>query len=319
MQNIQECARAYIGKMPPSIQGSGGSDAAFNVAQVLMRGFSLSEEEALSIMAIWNAGCSPPWSESELRHKLRSAAKSSQKLEGYLLNDKEHFIPLNHSRPSEGDSERKARQRQSWPSFSKPTRADIEVIASLRKLPVHAVDLCAKSGFIHMANVGGHRCFVIGEDRLAQARRLDGQPLPLHDGKTVKAKNLAGSEGAFIGQRWLGELPPILLVEGVIGLLEATAAALLADRTDWTILAATSASARFTRDPALLARIKGRHIRIIPDNDQAGMDGAREWFHSLRDAGATVKSIALPDGHKDLGSLVAAPHENQSTINALFK
>lgn len=314
-----ERAYAYVSKMPPSVQGSGGSDAAFNVALTLVKGFSLSEEEALPIMADWNQGCSPPWSESELRHKLRSAANSSQRPQGYLLKDTGHFVSATPARRHESDSERKAKQRSSWPSLTTPTSADIEAIASLRKLPVHAVDLCAKSGFIGMAHVTDHLCFIIGEDRFKQARRLDGQPLTLHEGKTVKAKNLAGSEGAFIGQRWLGQSPPILLVEGVIGLLEATAAILLADRADWTCLAATSAGARFARDPALLARLRGRRVRIIPDADKTGMEGAASWLQSLESAGAIVDAFTLPDGCKDLGSLVASPDENKELLNSLFQ
>ncbi len=60
--------------MPPSIQGSGGRDAAFNVAAALVVGFNLSDEDAYRIIEEWNAGCQPRWSERELRSKLPRSA-----------------------------------------------------------------------------------------------------------------------------------------------------------------------------------------------------------------------------------------------------
>ncbi|CAN5842971.1 hypothetical protein BH11VER1_BH11VER1_22960 [soil metagenome] len=324
MLTTQERARSYTCKMPPSISGSGGHPAAFKVAVALVKGFSLSQEDALPLMSDWNMLCTPPWSESDLRHKLRSAANSAQKQDGYLLKDtpRTNFAPRRVASVTntKTDSESKERKRLSWPTIMTPTKSDIEAIATLRNLPCNAVDLCATSGFIGMADIDKHPCFIIGEGIFAQARRMDGQPILLKNGERVKAKNLAGSEGAFISQRWLGETPRILLVEGVIALLEATAAILLSDRTDWTVLAATSAGSRFTRDPALLARLKGRHVRIIPDNDKAGQghNAAASWLSSLRDAGAIVDVFALPDGFKDLGSIVAAPETHHQLIISIF-
>ena len=49
------------------------------------------------------------------------------------------------------------------------------------------------------------------------------------DGTPIKASNLPGSQGAFIGQGWLGETTHVLLVEGAIGLIEGLAAMLLGD------------------------------------------------------------------------------------------
>ena len=183
-----------------------------------------------------------------------------------------------------------------------------------------AVDLAHRWGFVRGADIEGQRCFILHEGSFAQARRLNGEPFTLNDGRKIKAKNLLGSEGAFIGQRWLGHAEHILLVEGAVALLEALAALVLVNTAaSWGILAATSASSRFARDPALLARLRGRHVRIVPDADEAGLNAAASWLADLEAAGAMVDAMPLPDGIKDLGALVAAPETHLETLNTLFQ
>jgi len=86
-QTLADRARKYVEKMPPAISGSGGHDALFAVASVLIHGFDLPEDVVWQILAEYNARCVPPWSESELRHKLRSAGQLTRhsKPGGYLL------------------------------------------------------------------------------------------------------------------------------------------------------------------------------------------------------------------------------------------
>jgi hypothetical protein len=64
--------RAYIRRIK-SIQGSRGSDACFRVACIL-RDAGLSPAESLDYLLEWNQGCAdPPWSVTELEHKVRDA------------------------------------------------------------------------------------------------------------------------------------------------------------------------------------------------------------------------------------------------------
>jgi hypothetical protein len=64
--------RAYIRRIK-SIQGSRGSDACFRVACIL-RDAGLSPEESLAYLLEWNQSCAdPPWSVTELEHKVRDA------------------------------------------------------------------------------------------------------------------------------------------------------------------------------------------------------------------------------------------------------
>jgi len=319
MNTLLERAAAYLERMPPAIAGSGGHTATFNAVAALTRGYSMPEQDALPLLIAWNqTHCQPPWTESELRHKLRSAVSSTRPL-GYLLD--EAGARRNNTAPDfENEAEKKARLRRTWPEFMPLKPAGITAIAELRHMLPDAIDLAHRWGFLRGAEIEGHRCFIIHEGTFAQARRLDGQPFTRSDGTKIKAKNLPGSTGAFIGQQWLGDTQNVLLVEGAIGLLEALAAfALVNMKESWSILAATSASSRFARDPALLARLKGRSVRIIPDADETGMDAAASWLADLEAAGVRADAMELPDGFKDLGNIIAARECHLDTLNAIFQ
>ena len=81
-------AKAYLAKMPESIQGQNGSAALMRASTTLMVGFRLGEEDALELLrSTFNPRCAPPWSEKELLHKVRDAAKNGLGLApGYLLD-----------------------------------------------------------------------------------------------------------------------------------------------------------------------------------------------------------------------------------------
>jgi hypothetical protein len=322
-QNSKLLDRAwrYIEKRPPSIQGRGGSKALFNVACDLIKGFLLKYEDAWSLLVRWNAIYSQPlWCEPDLHDKLNGAAKSNRP-DGYLLNKQEMLRP--QVVPDfENERESKARLRQKWRQFQPLSHAEVQIIASLRCLPVSAVIAAARNGFLKRAKVDQHECFIISEEIFAQAMRFDDGLLPTKQGPKRK-KNLPGSQGAFIGKRWLGDSSvKVLLLEGAVGLLEALAALeIVAPANGWTIVAATSAGSRFNRDPELLKLLAGRFVRIIPDNDpnpEAAHDGAASWLTYLRAVGAQVEVRTLPPGIKDLGPLVADPSRHAETLNAVF-
>lgn len=73
---LVERARNYVAKMPAAVSGEGGHNATFHVACVLLQGFDLAMSDAASLLAEYNARCTPPWSERELEHKLRQADKA---------------------------------------------------------------------------------------------------------------------------------------------------------------------------------------------------------------------------------------------------
>ncbi|QIF03838.1 hypothetical protein [Roseimicrobium sp. ORNL1] len=317
---VKERARTYISRMEDSVQGEGGSAAMFKVAVVLMRGFSLSEAEGMELLAEWNeTHARPRWSPTEMRHKIADGAKADRP-EGYLLraNSHEQAPSYKPKTPPRVEPRRSARERTpTWPAFSPLTDDDRDRIAILRKVPAAAVEVVRRAGLLGKAHYEGHDCFIMGEGKFAQARRFDGGLLPVQGGRQQsKAKNLPGSEGAFIGRKWaVGSKCPVLLVEGVIGLVEAIAALMMArDALDWTCLAAVSASSRFARDPYLLHALAGRRVHIVPDAGTTGWESAGAWLNELEKAGAhvQVEPVPLPVACKDLGDVVSRVYQNAS-------
>lgn len=72
-----ERARAYLAKLDPAVSGQGGHNQTFTAACKLVE-FGLSEEEAWELLWAFNLKCAPPWSERDLRHKLRDAFKRAE-------------------------------------------------------------------------------------------------------------------------------------------------------------------------------------------------------------------------------------------------
>lgn len=72
-----ERARRYVAATPPAVQGQAGDAATFRLACRLVQRFGLSEDDAFLLLLAWNAPCRPPWTEQELKAKLRSALRAS--------------------------------------------------------------------------------------------------------------------------------------------------------------------------------------------------------------------------------------------------
>jgi hypothetical protein len=83
--NRVDRARRYLAALPPAIAGQHGDLHTFRVCCRLVRGFALSDSEALTLLAEWNARCQPSWSERELLDKLRRARRYGREPVGGLL------------------------------------------------------------------------------------------------------------------------------------------------------------------------------------------------------------------------------------------
>jgi hypothetical protein len=68
-------ARRYLARVPPAIAGEHGDVHTFRVCCRLVRGFALDDREALNVLTDWNSLCRPPWTEHELRDKIRRARR----------------------------------------------------------------------------------------------------------------------------------------------------------------------------------------------------------------------------------------------------
>jgi hypothetical protein len=82
--DVERRAEAYLDRCEPAISGSGGHNATFMVAQRLVRGFELDEATAYRLLSVWNQRCVPPWSDADLRRKLRQASKHGRMTPGEL-------------------------------------------------------------------------------------------------------------------------------------------------------------------------------------------------------------------------------------------
>jgi hypothetical protein len=90
--SLRERIERYVDACPEAISGEQGHNTTFKVAIALIRGFDLSEIEALDFLRRYNQRCKPRWSDRELRHKLADAAQvpsrkgTMVKRHGYLLS-----------------------------------------------------------------------------------------------------------------------------------------------------------------------------------------------------------------------------------------
>lgn len=83
--DVCERAKRYIAVIPTAVSGNHGDLATFRVCCRLVRGFNLTDEQALAVLSDWNRACSPPWPETELRLKLAAARAYGREPVGGLL------------------------------------------------------------------------------------------------------------------------------------------------------------------------------------------------------------------------------------------
>jgi len=78
-------AHGFLRSVEPAVAGSHGDLHTFRICCRLVRGFDLSDEEALAVLSNWNARCQPPWSERELMNKVHNARRYGREPVGGLL------------------------------------------------------------------------------------------------------------------------------------------------------------------------------------------------------------------------------------------
>jgi hypothetical protein len=83
--HVLERARRYLEVLPPAIAGQHGDRQTFRVCCRLVRGFALSDGDALTILREWNTRCEPPWSDRDLTNKVRHARRYGREPIGGLL------------------------------------------------------------------------------------------------------------------------------------------------------------------------------------------------------------------------------------------
>ena len=83
--NPVERARSFLQRIHPAVSGQRGDLLTFRVCCRIVRGFDLSDEQAMRVLSEWNARCEPPWSEHELSQKVKNARRYGREPQGGLL------------------------------------------------------------------------------------------------------------------------------------------------------------------------------------------------------------------------------------------
>jgi hypothetical protein len=306
-------ARAYLAKLPPAIAGSGGHAATFAAACRLVE-FGLNEADAGPLLCEWNGThCQPPWPEAQLSHKLadafRHTAAKAEFTEPARMADRRWKMeraprPAPSAIVHPPSSPDPVSRRPSLPAALRPgSAADCERLAELRALAPAGVALASARGLLRFGTYRGQAAWFIldASQRIAQARRLDGQPWAAG----VKAWTLAGSAAAWpVGIGEAAPFPAVALVEGGPDLLAAchfiAAQARAADAAPVAMMGASCAIAA-----EALPHFTGKRVRIFRHVDEAGDKAAHRWAEQLASVGADVDAFAFDGLHRRDGQPVA--------------
>lgn len=290
-------ARRYLTKIPGAVSGSCGHNATFKVACILVNGFALSPAEALPLLLEWNTTCQPPWSESELRHKLANAERAPHnKPHGHLLTSAERPTSFKPSQPAP-PVEPVTRPLPDRTGFGPGDAARILRLAKVRPYHREGLIWARERGVLMFGSQYGRDCYGVtdGSGRVLEVRRMDGEPFSAVVGTSLderKSHAVKGSQKAWpVGIREALEFQRISLHEGIPDFLTAHYVVLWEQASDHKMRDVRCAPvAMLSSSPAICAEalplFAGKHVRIFAHSEGAGLEGAAKWQAQLRSAGA---------------------------------
>lgn len=295
--NPPDRARAYLARVPAAIAGSGGHNATFHAACVLVNGFALATGDALALLLDWNASCQPPWSEADLRHKLASAEKAHHaKPHGHLLADGERAPAYRPPRPGPA-AEPTPRPLPDPTGFGIGTKEQVQRLADARPYHREGLEWASERGVLVFGAWRGFDCYGLSDTsgRVLEVRRMDGEPFPAVPGTALgerKSHAVKGSQKAWpLGILEARDCPAIALLEGLPDFLTAHYVALWEqasqhDRRDAQCAPVGMLSASPSIPADALPFFKEKFVRIFPHSEGAGLKGAVKWQSQLLAAGA---------------------------------
>ena len=187
-----------------------------------------------------------------------------------------------------------------WPSApSKGTMEDWSAFAESRGLTFPAVHTMVHAGILRFCQVEGRDCYVVtdADNRAAEIRRVDGKPFG-----SSKAFPLTGVDKSWLpGAELLAGEPmqvSAIITEGATDLLSAIDIYSRykrdhAGESSWVPMALLGAKCR-NLHPEAVELLRGRHVRLVPDGDEAGDEMAEHWMRLLRRIGCPVDVVELP-------------------------
>lgn len=78
-------AKMWLERQAAAVQGQAGDSHTYSICCSIAHGHDLSPADAFDVLKDWNARCSPPWNDNDLRQKIRSATKSADGPRGQRL------------------------------------------------------------------------------------------------------------------------------------------------------------------------------------------------------------------------------------------
>ncbi len=205
------------------------------------------------------------------------------------------------------------------------TLEEREQLAQTRAISLEAVSLAQALGTLNFGTVQGFRCWILtdADQRLAEARRLDGKPFPEAGplGER-KAHTLRGSTknwplGAAVLRR-VPEFRTLLVVEGGPDYLAALHFATELER--WDVLPVTmlgrSIGVRLHGDA--LDLMHGRRARLYPhaDADGGGLISARLWATCLERADCDVDYFDFSELRRTDGKVINDLNDCTAALDA---
>ena len=208
-----------------------------------------------------------------------------------------HFTPLPRvARPQAQPAD--AKPKPVFPDFSAGTAADVQHLASLRKIGREGIEFAGERGLLWFATLKDLPAWIVTDSARvnAQARRMDGQQWE-HIG--AKAWTLPGSWASWpIGIMEAQPYPAIALCEGGPDLLAGHYLALWEQsgspaKRDVSCVPVAMLGASQRIHPDALPMFAGKRVRIFGHDDEAGRGAVERWAAQLASVGADVDAFSF--------------------------
>lgn len=190
-----------------------------------------------------------------------------------------------------------------WPSpYNEGEERHHSAMVEDRGLHPITVQFMTKFHLLRFTSIGVLKAFIVTDETLrnAEIRRVNGNPWPQSGKKAYPLKGVA--KAWLVGAEILRHTPDahVMLVEGATDFLTAWDLVVryrMIDRTapKWVPVALLGAGCKELH-PECAELLRGRHVRIVPDGDDAGRAMLDHWAALLGGIGCTLDTAQMPDG-----------------------
>lgn len=283
-KNFYNNCLAYIRQIPGAISGQGGHNSTFKVASIVVNGFMLNEGEAMEVLRDYNNRCDPPWSESELLHKLKSAiANPGTKPRGYLLGKSTCRDPVLSKL-----GKLKPLQSHNWTQLSNGTKSDILELSERLLIGDQGLQIARDLGLLKFwTNSDGQRVWSITDhlQYVRQDRCMVGK-LTLKNGEQTKSRTM-GNPSWPVGLLKNQNKFVIILAEGSSDFLAAWHLIFTCERLyDTGAVCMLGATQKIHQEA--LKYFKEKHVLIFPDMDKSGVKASERWEKQLKNIASDI-------------------------------